>query len=465
MPYSCARLSSAVALVAAAAASDVLVLNKGNFNDVVSANKIVLVEFYAPWCGHCKSLEPIYEKAATELKEKGIALAKIDATAEESLAQEYGIRGFPTLKLFKNGKFHQDYTGGRTQNEIVSFLEKKSGNPYTVVSSNEQVEKILANEKYGVVVGYFEDTTSEAFLEFQSAADAEMGVNFLVFSESAPAAGCLNAEVPSGTVAVVGKDGSRHIFSGDIDTGLVSFFYSQVFPQSSDLDPEVFSKILAVFKVVVTAFDFSASNAAEVRKFATEAVASQPSLKQFFADSKMWTEALVRMGVVSGKVFPTAVVFSQTGNPISWDEEVAFNAASFSDWLSNVVAGTAKQWKKSEPIPESNDGPVKIVVAKNFDEIVLDKSKNVLLEFYAPWCGHCKNLEPTYKSLGEHFAGHDNIVIAKIDGTANFIDEAYKVEGFPTIKFFPAGDNSVVLPYEGARTLDDLIEFVTSNSK
>jgi protein disulfide isomerase family A protein 3 len=170
------------------------------------------------------------------------------------------------------------------------------------------------------------------------------------------------------------------------------------------------------------------------------------------------------MGVVSGKVFPTAVVFSQTGNPISWDEEVAFDAAAFSAWVNDVVAGSAKQWKKSEPIPESNDGPVKVVVAKTFDEIVLDKSKNVLLEFYAPWCGHCKNLEPTYKSLGEHFAGQDNIVIAKIDGTANYIDDAYKVEGFPTIKFFPAGDKSDVLPYEGTRTLDDLIEFVTTNS-
>tara|TARA_R110002050_G_scaffold79903_3_gene170891 strand:+ start:4720 stop:5055 length:336 start_codon:yes stop_codon:yes gene_type:complete len=97
-------------LVAAASCSDVLVLTADNFDETVAANSPILVEFYAPWCGHCKSLEPIYEKAATALKEQGIAIAKVDATAEESLGQRFGIRGFPTLKLFKNGAFSQDYT-------------------------------------------------------------------------------------------------------------------------------------------------------------------------------------------------------------------------------------------------------------------------------------------------------------------------------------------------------------------
>jgi len=285
-----------------------------------------------------------------------------------------------------------------------------------------------------------------------------------VFSDPASAAGCFHSEALPGTVAVIGKDGSRHIFTGDVEQGLVSFFYEKVFPQSTDLDPEVFSKILAVFKVVVTAYDFSSSDAAGIRKLATEAVSAHPSLKQFFADTQKWGEALVRMGVISGKVYPTAVVFSSSAEPISWNEDNKLDATSFATWLSDVVTGTVKQWIKSEPIPESNDGPVKVVVAKTFDEIVLDRTKNVLVEFYAPWCGHCKNLEPTYKSVGEHFANHPNVIIAKMDGTANFVDPSYKVEGFPTIKFFPAGDKTEFLPYEGTRTLDDFVEFVTSNS-
>jgi len=80
-----------------------------------------LVEFYAPWCGHCKSLEPTWEALAAELKaQPGIHVAKVDATVETNLASRFNIRGYPTLKLFSDGRLY-DYSGGRDLESLKAW--------------------------------------------------------------------------------------------------------------------------------------------------------------------------------------------------------------------------------------------------------------------------------------------------------------------------------------------------------
>jgi protein disulfide isomerase family A protein 3 len=250
---------------------------------------------------------------------------------------------------------------------------------------------------------------------------------------------------------------------------LVNYYFDKVLDQSMDLDPDLFTKVLANHPVIVTMLDTASENSASIRKMATEAIKTQPTLRQLFADKTKWGQSLVRMGAISGSVFPTAVAFpkefSQTNPPIAWNEEDPFTEEGFKAWLAKLVAGTAEGWKQSEPLPASNDGPVKVVVHRNFDSIVMDPTKDVLVEFYAPWCGHCKSLEPIYKSIGEHFAADPNVVIAKMDATSNYLDPIYAIKGFPTIKFFPAGEkrNRDIMTYEGARTYDAIVDYVKAN--
>ena len=93
-------------------------------------------------------------------------------------------------------------------------------------------------------------------------------------------------------------------------------------------------------------------------------------------------------------------------------------------------------------------------------DLVINNDKDVFVEFYAPWCGHCKNLAPIWDQLGEKYAKHDQVVIAKMDSTANEIDiESVAVKGFPTLFFFKGNDKANPVKYEGARELKDLLEF------
>jgi len=131
--------------------SDVIELTELNFNALVmESNDHWLVEFYAPWCGHCKALAPEWENAATQLKGQ-VKLGAVDATVHGSLAQKYGVKGYPTIKLFKAGPkgSPEPYNGPREASGIVSYALKSLDDAGVPIVINQLVSKNV-----------FEDTCS-----------------------------------------------------------------------------------------------------------------------------------------------------------------------------------------------------------------------------------------------------------------------------------------------------------------
>lgn len=117
-------------------------------------------------------MAPEYAKAATQLHEEGsnILLAKVDATEESELAEKFEVRGYPTLKFFRNGK-PTEYSGGRSADDLVKWLKKKTGPPAQELKSEEEVTKFKESASV-VVVGLFEDRDSaSAKIFLETAAD------------------------------------------------------------------------------------------------------------------------------------------------------------------------------------------------------------------------------------------------------------------------------------------------------
>lgn len=113
-----------------APAGKVAVLTADNFDvAVLKSDDVWLVEFYAPWCGHCKNLAPEWKKAAKQLKEtEGVRLGMVDATVHKALGQQYDVNGYPTIKVFGADKTKPaDFQGGRQAPAIVAEAKKLAG--------------------------------------------------------------------------------------------------------------------------------------------------------------------------------------------------------------------------------------------------------------------------------------------------------------------------------------------------
>merc|ERR1712228_76198 len=156
------------------------------------------------------------------------------------------------------------------------------------------------------------------------------------------------------------------------------------------------------------------------------------------------------------------VVTARDSKGLKYKMTAEFGMETFKDFLTQLEAGNIEPYIKSEPVPDNSAAGVKVAVAKNFEELVTKSEKDVLVEFYAPWCGHCKKLTPIYDELGEKMAEED-VEIVKMDATANDVPPEFDVKGFPTLYWLPKGSKKPV-SYNGGRELDDFIKYIAENA-
>ncbi|KAK3530698.1 hypothetical protein QTP86_032193, partial [Hemibagrus guttatus] len=448
---------------------NVLVLHEKNFARALSEHKYLLVEFYAPWCRHCQALEPVYAEAAARLKNGSspVRLAKVDAAEEKELAKEFEVSSFPTLKLFTDGRRQDatEFTGQRSVKRIIQWLQRRTG-PSLVPLNDDRIAQELIDTHQVVVLGFFKDLEGEKARVFNDIAleivDVSFGITsspelfekFRVEEESVVLFKQFDdkrADMPLSQedkldrdevisfiqtnslelVIEFSEENAEKIFSNKIHNHLLLFINSTMELHLAVLDDFTaaardFKETILFIKIDVT------TEVSHVLNYFGLSASDAPALRFINTD--------------------TLKKFTMT--------EAAINKDTLKRFCQDVLDGKIKPHLKSEDIPKDWDkNPVKVLVGKNFEQVAFDETKNVFVEFYAPWCGHCKELAPEWEKLGEKYKDHENIIIAKMDATANDAEEV-TVQGYPTLKYFPAGTDRKVIDYNGKRDLETFVKFL-----
>ncbi|XP_056376111.1 protein disulfide-isomerase A4 [Hyla sarda] len=452
-----------------------IVLTEANFDDTVEAADIILVEFYAPWCGHCKKLAPEYEKAAQDLSKRtpSIPLAKVDATTEAELAKRYNVSGYPTLKIFRKGKPY-DYNGPREKYGIIDFMIEQAGPPSTLVQTVKQVQEYLRDGSDAIVFGIFIGSQEKKFQLYQDAANALREDFKFYHTFSSDVASFL--KVQTGHLVVMHPDRfqskyepKKHLFEikdstseQELEEHVIKHSLPLVGQRTKVNEAKRYNKRPLAIVYYTVDFSFDHRTATQYWRSKVLDVAKDfPEYTFCIANEDDYASELKDLGLdESGEEVNVAILDSNGKKYAKEPEE--FDSDSLREFVMNFKKGKLTPVLKSQPVPKNNKGVVKVVVGKTFEEIVMDKNSDVLIEFYAPWCGHCKSLEPVYNDLGKKYRSVPNLIIAKIDATANDIPiDKYKVQGFPTIFFAPKNRKHNPIKFEGhERDLESLSKFV-----
>lgn len=439
---------------------DVIVLKESNFDEAIKKFEFVLVEFYAPWCGHCKKLTPEYAAAAKILKDASpaVPLAKVDATENSALATKYSVQGYPTLKFFIKGE-PIDFNGGRTQAEIVNWIKKKTGPASVTVADTAALDKLKADNK--VVVAYFGEDNEH----YQNFVKVAQSIEALTFAHSFDEA----LATAAGATLVLYKqfDEGFNTYTGDYSVDSIKTFinahrYPVVMPFEGDEAIErVFGKEAAAI-----VFFTDDTNTDAYRAFSE--VAQTANDRIIFSHSTVTSGLGQRLADYIGvKVADTPAVWiiaPKAGDLSKFPLTGEITRDSVLTFLDNFTNDRLERFYKSQEIPEKNDEAVRTVVGKNFKDVVLQPGVHVLAEFYAPWCGHCKTLAPIYEETAKALAGNEKILLVKIDATENEIP-GVAIQGFPTLKFYHADKkDQAPTDFSGERTKDGIVAFLKENT-
>jgi len=291
--------------------------------------------------------------------------------------------------FFSNGK-ESDYTGGRTESEIISWMKKKTGPASRLLTTPEEVESFKSSSDVSVVLFSIEDSILQKYEKVSRTFDD------IIFAHCGSSACLESFGVKSGAVILFKKfDEGRNELAQFDEAALRKLIISNSLPLLMSFDEKSADFIFG--KSVPGLFLYRDKNSEKSSEYESMMKSAANQLRgriQFvISDIKEDLESRLAEYIgVSASDLPTVRIHDTRTDLRKFTMEGEITQENILNFVDNWENGKLKPTLKSEEIPQEQKDDVFILVGKSFDNVVMDSTKDVLVEFYAPWCGHCKEV-------------------------------------------------------------------------
>lgn len=425
-------------------------------------NRYLMVEFYAPWCGHCQRLAPEYDMAAEILAEEHptIKLAKVDADAHKATGSAYGVKGFPTIKWFEDGELSsKEVNMDRNAAGIVRWIVKHSDSPPEEVVTHDSLFQLIDTARF-VAVAYLEKFEGPLYKTFSEVSSKDPEISEFVVVRDADVMRKMGATAPS--VVFYSKAEEKEVsYKGAHDSAtelrdaVRDMAYPTVLVLNDSNDMELFEMEHMPKIVLLQGGDKDRINFGLVaQKFKTEYSFliiednAVPSLRQWLA-----------IGEEGPQIY---IIHLKTNARYRLTGEIS--ESGITAFVEEHKKGSLSRFYRTDPVVDGWDaGTVKTIVGSQFHNFV-NQDAHVLAFLHTRGCRDCIALKDRYNKAAEYFdlKYGKEVMFGLIDVAQNEIPDV-KVDKVPQVWLFPKGKKGPPFPIDlttQAADVRDLVKMI-----